>query len=230
MKKTKDLLPVDSKKSDKANSKTKRMYGGRSLAERELERKRKFMQAGLQLFGTQGFRQATVRAICKEAQLTDRYFYQSFGSLETLLLAVYEDCMTHLSKEILAAITEGYQDQDPGTAIIAGLDKFFEVLEDPKVAQICMVELEGISPEVNKLYYHYINGFASILIALAKQAFPKLPMNTTQQHTIAISLVGAMRQAATHWLVNNYHLPREELVRANSHIFLGLIKLFKDEN
>ncbi|KZY39272.1 MULTISPECIES: TetR/AcrR family transcriptional regulator [unclassified Oleiphilus] len=218
---------MPSAEPSKENKKTERTYGGVSLAERKKLRKQQFLDAGLRLFGCCGFRNSTVRSLCKEAKLTDRYFYESYSGLENLLLAVYEDCMTLLSKEIVQAIVVGYQDSDPKAAIIAGLDKYFEILEDPNIARICMVELEGISPEVNTLYYHYINGFAEILRVMANKAFPDMTIDRAQQDIMAISLVGAMRQAATNWLVSDYKTERKELVAATSKLFLGIIKLIE---
>ena len=52
------------------------------------ERRAAFLEAGFELIGTEGYRAATVRAVCKQAGYTDRYFYQLFGSTEGLLLAV----------------------------------------------------------------------------------------------------------------------------------------------
>lgn len=211
----------------KTKEKAERTYAGVTLVERKKLRKKQFLEAGLKHFGCCGFRNATVRSICKEAKLTDRYFYESYSGLESLLKAVYEDCMTKLSKQIVQAIVEGYKNQDPNEAIIAGLDKYFEILENAHVARICMVELEGISPEVNSLYYHYIDGFAEILRVMANQAFPNMPIERSQQDIMAISLVGAMRQAATNWLVSDYKTDRKELVAATSKLFLGVIKLIE---
>src|SRR3569623_2122422 len=66
-----------------------RPYGGLAKAERVAPRRARFIAAGIELFGTQGFRGATVRGICAAAGLTDRYFYESFASLEALLAEVY---------------------------------------------------------------------------------------------------------------------------------------------
>ena len=67
-----------------------RTYAGESLSERTARRRQQFLDAGLQVFGTTGYRTATVRQLCKQAGLTDRYFYESFASTEDLLVAVYE--------------------------------------------------------------------------------------------------------------------------------------------
>ena len=175
-----------------------------------------------------GYRQASVRRLCQEAKLTDRYFYEACGNLETLLVDVYQQCMTNLSKKILHAISSEYgTSKNPESAIIAGLEVFFKELENHQVARVCMIELEGLNPEVTQLYNHYIEGFAEILRQLANQAFPEMTMPLSEQKIIALSLVGAMRQAATSWLANNYASDRSELVSATSKLFLGMIILLQ---
>ena len=191
-------------KTTSSPKKAGRTYGGLSLEDRKLQRREQFLQAGLNIFGSTGFRSATVRSLCKEAQLTDRYFYESFGNLENLLIAVYEQCMTNLGKAILNAISEEYQKSNADNAIIAGLNAYFLILENPKIARICMVELEGISPEINTFYTRYINGFAQMLVALTQQAFPDLHIDRQQQDIIGISFICAMRQSATNCQLTNY--------------------------
>jgi len=205
-----------------------RKYGGLSLDERKKQRRSRFLEAGLCVFGTQGYRQSSVRRLCQEAKLTDRYFYEACGNLETLLVDVYQQCMTKLSKNILHAISSEYKlSEDPEKAIIAGLEVFFKELENHQVARVCMIELEGLNPNVTQLYNRYIEGFAEILRQLANHAFPDMTIPFSEQKVIALSLVGAMRQAASSWLVNNYESERSELVSATSKLFLGIIKMLQ---
>jgi AcrR family transcriptional regulator len=209
-------------------SKANRKYGGLSLDERKKQRRSTFLKAGLCVFGTLGYRQASVRRLCQEAKLTDRYFYEACGGLETLLVDVYQQCMTKLSKKILHAVSSEYrQSKNPETAIIAGLDLFFEELENQQVARVCMIELEGLNPEVTQLYNRYIEGFADMLRQLANHAFPNMTTPLSEQKIIALSLVGAMRQAATSWLANDYASDRSELVSASSKLFLGIIRMLQ---
>lgn len=219
---------MNEKKVPEKISNTSRKYAGLSLDERKKLRRKKFLDAGLSVFGTTGYRSASVRRLCQEAQLTDRYFYEACGNLESLLVDVYQQCMTDLSKKILKAVTCTYShSRKPEDAIIAGLDVFFETLENQQMARVCMIELEGLNPNVTQLYNRYIEGFAEILRQLAKQAFPELNMPMTEQKIIALSLVGAMRQAATSWLANNYDSDRTELVNATSQLFIGIIQLLR---
>lgn len=205
-----------------------RSYGGKTLSERKALRRKQFLEAGVELFGTEGYRATTVRTICKQAKLTDRYFYESFGNLESLVIAVYEDCMGSLTNAVLETIRHTYQSGSALEAMEAGLDRYFQMLENSKVAQICMIELEGISPEVNKLYNAYIRSFATILSELARQAFPEWKLDAAEREVIGISLVGALRQSSTHWLMTDYAAPRHAMVAGTMKLFTGLINHLND--
>jgi len=78
-------LSTEAKEANAAATTTKRRsFKGMSLEERQAERRERLMEAGLQAYGTQGFFSVTVRDICIEAKLTERYFYESFKNSEAL--------------------------------------------------------------------------------------------------------------------------------------------------
>ena len=54
------------------------------------------MEAGLEVFCAAGFQQAKVRDVCREAGLTQRYFYESFTTKEALLAAITDEVVTDL--------------------------------------------------------------------------------------------------------------------------------------
>ncbi len=56
-----------------------RRYGGKTTTERRAERRERLLDAGLALFGTQGFATVTIEALCAEAGLNPRYFYEQFS-------------------------------------------------------------------------------------------------------------------------------------------------------
>ena len=83
------------------NKSSGRSYGCQTLDARRQQRKAQLLWAGLNVFGTTGFRSATVCSLCKEAKRTSRYFYDSFENLEDLVIALYEDCMQKLGKQVV---------------------------------------------------------------------------------------------------------------------------------
>lgn len=203
--------------------KTGRSYAGLSQQERKKMRYEQFMQAGLEVFGSSGYRQATVRGMCRQAQLTDRYFYESFGSLEKLLVAVYERCMTSLSNQILQVLMA-----EPKASIDerleAGLQCFFTTLEDSRVARVTMLEVEGVSPEVSDITQGYMLNFARLMAELSLQLYPHWQLQQDEKEVIGIAVIGAMRQLATSWLLSEYDMPKSTLVKVSARIMKGAIQ------
>lgn len=95
-----------------------RKYGGRTQADRVADRREKILRAAVTLYGRVGREGASVSAICAEAGLTTRYFYESFPSHDILFLAVFRGVSAHLLSDLHAARDEG---DDPVAAFFAAL-------------------------------------------------------------------------------------------------------------
>ena len=67
-----------------------RRYGGATLAERRAERREKLIRAAVQVASRNGRDGASVTAICAEAGLTARYFYEHFPNRDALFLAAFD--------------------------------------------------------------------------------------------------------------------------------------------
>src|SRR5690348_11547753 len=89
-----------------------RTYGGISAAERIAARRARLLDAGLELFGTQGFSATGVKDVCREAGLTDRYFYESFGDGRELFLAVFDRLTDELFSAVATAVARSGADPE----------------------------------------------------------------------------------------------------------------------
>ena len=83
-----------------------RIYGGLSAADRITARRARLVDAGLEQFGTRGFKATGVKDVCRSAGLTDRYFYESFASGEELFLAVFDQVTDELFQDVATAVVE----------------------------------------------------------------------------------------------------------------------------
>jgi len=123
-------------------TKTARQYGGQSPEERARERREKLMRAAADLYGRLGPAGASVTAICSEAGLTPRYFYESFQNREALLLAVFRVVCERILSQVRQAI-------DPTDPIGTGLAAFFRLLaEHPDLARVFLVEIDHHDSEM----------------------------------------------------------------------------------
>src|SRR5579871_6430771 len=84
-------------------SERQRVYGGQSAEARAEQRRARLIEAAVKVYGAQGYRTATVKAVCEAAGLTERYFYESFENSEALLIAAF-DTVSHRLIDCLDAI------------------------------------------------------------------------------------------------------------------------------
>ena len=67
----------------------RRIYAGRSAEERADDRRRRLLEAGLRIIGSEGYRASRVTDICRAAGVSQRSFYEAFPDSEHLLIALY---------------------------------------------------------------------------------------------------------------------------------------------
>lgn len=202
-----------------------RTYAGEAQAERQAKRHQKFIEAGHELFGTIGFRQTTVRVICKQAELTDRYFYESFSSMEDVLVLVYEQAIREIQTKILLTIQNNDdrddQKDDVDVLIRQVLDIFFQAVECPKTARIIWLEVLGVSTRVDVIYNNAIRSFAALFLQLSLSLYPNIQLSEAERDVVAIGIVGAISQSTMAWLLDGYQLDRQIMVNSMFHIIKG---------
>jgi len=203
--------------SAKSAAQPARPYGGLAMEDRVAARRARFIEAGVELFGTQGFRAATVRGVCAAAGLTDRYFYESFASLEALLAAVYcsvrDGFATRLTQESFTS-----QDWRGDAAAIerqvtAAYELWFDTVRDPRFARILLVEVLGVSPQMDALYEQSAQAMAALTVAPLAATHPTLKLSKARRELLGRALVGAALQVAKMWMTGGYRLPRRDVVR-----------------
>lgn len=199
-----------------------RTYGGVSPAERKLRRRDAFLRAGLEVFGTSGFRTATVRGICHQAELATRYFYESFDGMEDLLAAVFEENTAEFHHRLAQTFGGPVVAADPEAMIRAGLECFFGWVEDPRVARVCWREVVGVSRAIDDLSKKALRGFAPMLVELARSVYPDSGIDDAEAEVIAVAVTGALAQAALRWHQGKRRISRETMVAATSRVLVGI--------
>jgi AcrR family transcriptional regulator len=212
-------MPNPAPKRDAAG----RLYRGENLAERTTRRRQQFMDAGLQIFGTTGYRSATVRMLCKRAELTDRYFYESFASTEDLLIAVYQQQFDQLQQAVTDQLATAAPDGDVMVTVRAGLSALFEMASQPCVARVCWLEVLGVSPRVDETYTRTFDGFAGLVVAFTRQRFPHWQIDDDEARMLGLALTGAVSQTVTHWVLGQYRENKQTLLSATARVFEGVM-------
>lgn len=186
-----------------------RRYGGADPEQRRERRRAALITAGLDVFGTDGYARVSVKGICDQAGLTQRYFYESFADRAALLVAVYEDCVAFVRAATVQAAagiadtelvetTEGVPAERVPDVTRAALGAFMSCLaDDPRRARVMLVEVVGVSPEIERVRMRAIHDWAALILALARGARPP----SDRERLASVGLVGAVTQLLVDWYV-----------------------------
>jgi AcrR family transcriptional regulator len=175
------------------------------------------MQAGLELFGTQGYASTSIRAVSAAASLNSRYFYESFSSREDLLYSVYE----RIVQEIVAGAAEATRRADTieGQAR-AGLRSGWTILtEDPRKARVLALEVVGVSDRLERLRRMTRHALADLTVrnALAiagpGREFRLDPLLTAR------SLMGGVVDVLVDWINGDVDASVDEVVEHFTRLF-----------
>jgi AcrR family transcriptional regulator len=80
-------------------------WSGVPLRDRQALRRDELIAAGVKLLGGASGSGLTVRAVCREAGLTERYFYESFVDRDDFVRAAYDDVCTRAMSALMSAET-----------------------------------------------------------------------------------------------------------------------------
>ncbi|WND33373.1 TetR/AcrR family transcriptional regulator [Streptomyces sp. BB1-1-1] len=126
-------------------------YGGKSAAQRQAERRDRFLTAALRLFGdTPGYRATTVAALSEAAGLSTRQFYEEFRTLEDVLAALHLQVNAWAEQAVLAAAADARELPLPERAAAIFRAYAADVTGDPRRVRITFVEIIGVSPRLEE--------------------------------------------------------------------------------
>lgn len=187
-----------------------RRYRGQTPAERRAERHDQLVEAAIGVYGEVGYRNASVKAVCEAAGLTERYFYESFSGSDALLAAAYRAVVADLHAAMRAA-ADGARNAvgtSAGDPVRAALVVYYTRLrESPKAARVFLVEIGGVSPKVDAVVREALANAAPLLA-------PQLTASGPAPELIVAGIVGGATQIALDWIASGYARPVDEVVAA----------------
>jgi AcrR family transcriptional regulator len=201
--------------------KTHRTYRGENMETRRARRRAQFLAAGKAVFGDYGFQGTTLRRICGEAGLTERYFYESFDNPQALFTAVHDAQLEHLREILTAAIAAA--PREPEATARSVVEAYYELLRsDPRLTRILLIEIYGTTQDMERLYRRGIQEFADMIRDLVAaridlEADPRLDPGL-----LASGLVGAAAHLALRWHMGGYAEPLDTVVANCMAIFGGM--------
>lgn len=195
-----------------------RRYGGKSAAQRRVERRRQLLDAALALFGTAGYAATTIEQLCAEGRLNPRYFYEQFDGREALLEAVYDRHVEAVLEQVASAVAGA--PAEPRARLRAGLTVFVDAtLADERATRINYFEMVGVSPRLEQRRREVLRAYADFIAGQAAGLQPPMMGPGVDPRLAAVALVGATDGLIIDWLNQRPRGDRAQIVTTLIEIF-----------
>ena len=197
------------------------IYRGVSAADRVAERRVRLLAAGLTVWADPGIR-TTMTAVCAEAGLSERYFYESFAGLDALLEAVMDAIAAEIETTSRAA-AEAAGD-DPVARVQASVRAFIELLvDDPRKGRVAIVESVAV-PALRRRRTELLRHLAHQSAIESRKLLGSPGRSTNEDELGGLLFIGGMAELITAWLDGTLAASTEEIVEAASRALLGIYR------
>ena len=173
-----------------------------------MDRRERWIDAGLELFGTVGFRGTSLRALARESGIAERYFAENFADLDDLFVAVHQ----RLHHQLAGAVTRAVRAAGPdlGERARLGLRALVDgFADDPRCARIKLAEYAVAGPRAMAAMRASQRQVAVLLIGgVEATALP----DGTDLEVLGLGLAGGVFELITNWHTGRLTLSRDELV------------------
>jgi len=174
--------------------KEKRRYSGQSFEDRQAERRDKLIHAAVIVAGKVGLDGASVAAICVEAGLTARYFYESFPTREAIFVEAYRA----VQNELLTRITATPGSGEAAKRALTGF--YLAIRERQDLARVFLIDLDDHGGAMRMASFEGANKLSKVF-----------GLKATHPLMVA-GIIGALVDIAKRWIESDFAEPVEKVV------------------
>ncbi len=171
-------------------------WSGVPLQDRQALRRDELISAGVTLLGGESGPALTVRAVCRRAGLTERYFYESFADRDEFVRAVYDDVCNRAMSTLMSAST-------PREAV----QEFVALMVDDPVRGRVLL----LAPEVEPVLVRSGAEWMPTFIGLLQRKLTTIG-DPALQNLVATGLIGALTALFTAYLDGRLTASREQFI------------------
>lgn len=200
-----------------------RTYGGQSVEDRRRERRERLLQAGLEVFGTEGYRNSSIAKVCVAADVVRAQYYEHFNNREDLLLAVYDEVQSRAREDVVTALTALPEDAGLEERARGAVTAFVRSIgDDPRRAAIAFVEVVGVSPHVERYRSERRDLWTAFLRHEIERAVGPAHRPPGGYVAAASGLIGALNGLIHHWSTTHPRTDPSDVIEVATRFLVSL--------
>jgi len=194
-----------------------RTYGGKSAAERVAERRQRLIAATIDVLADQGAAHATMTAVCAAARLTERYFYESFASLEEAMVAALDTIAEEIAQLVLSTL--GATSGTPDVRVNAMVGAFVDlVAASPAKARVAVIE-SAANPGLRARRSQLLEMFADLVAQEAASLYGEAAWPPGRARLHGLVYVAGLAELVAGWLTGDVTMSDDDLIEVAGSLF-----------
>ncbi|WP_329223148.1 TetR/AcrR family transcriptional regulator [Streptomyces sp. NBC_01485] len=202
-------------------------YGGKTAEQRKAERRGRFLDAALRLFGgTPGYRGTTVASLSEAAGLSTRQFYEEFRTLEDVLAALHLQVNDRAEEAVEAAVAVAVAWNLPLAERVTAIFRAYagDVTADPCRIRITFVEIVGVSPRLEEQRLARRAHWVDLICAEATSAAARGEAAPRDYRLAAAAFIGSVNGLLHDWSAGWVDATLDEVVDELVRQLLGILR------
>lgn len=189
-----------------------RRYGGQSALDRRAERRERLMNAGLELFGDDGYAATSIERLCTAAMVSTRNFYEEFSSREDLLITLHVRVIERSFRAVIAAFEDASDLRLTERFELAVRAFIHTTASDPRWARLAYVEVIGVSDAVEKHRISWRDKWSDFMVAEATRAVARGEADHRDFRMASVALIGAVNELVHHYSISRGRITLDEVI------------------
>lgn len=199
-----------------------RVYGGVAGDARAVERRAQLIEAAIALIGAEGAAAVTMRAVTRSANLSPRYFYESFANRSELMAAVVDQVVQRCTEDILAAVSAAAS-EPVEQARAAFLAFARSCQDDPRMARLLFRESQTDPDVRDRLKDAAPAAVLATSLTLADESWSAASTSPRVQFDTS-ALVGAIGNVYLDWTEGRLATTAEELADLCTELVTDMVR------
>lgn len=197
-----------------------RSYGGKTAEERARDRRARLAAATVALLAEHGEAGTTMTAICAQAGLTERYFYESFAHREDALLAALDDVSARIASAAERVLTE--TSGSPEARVRAVMAVFVDLVSRERAVGLVAVVHSSATPSLRARRHELIGSFADVVAREAAMLYGEQAWPPDRARVHGLVYIAGLAELVAAWLTGEVELTPDQLTATASDLFLSL--------
>jgi AcrR family transcriptional regulator len=187
-----------------------RAYRGLTAQDRLADRRRRLLDAGVELFGTNGVAATTVSDVCDHAGLIKRYFYESFDNLDALLDAVVADVLQAVTELVLTTASAHAKARDQARAALGAFVDY--IAANPAAGRLIMRETMHPGGALAARRQEFLERAIDVIRQFVDEHARRRPASAVDARLTSLALAGASGEVLLGWLDGRVDANRDQIL------------------